>query len=230
LDAELLEALPNFRAQLDWFLAHRPELCENVASVTQPGTNRRRLFAVVNEERLRKILTRMLDASEFLSPFGIRSLSRYHRDQPYRLDLDGSNYEVAYQPAESTSGLFGGNSNWRGPIWVPINYLLIEALQKFDYYYGERFTVECPTGSGRALTLAQVATELSQRLIRIFLRDAQGRRPVFGGIAKFQDDPQFRDHVLFYEYFHGDDGAGLGANHQTGWTALIAKLIQQSGT
>ena len=229
LDAELLDALPNFRAQLDWFLTHRPELCDNMASVTQLGTNQRRLFAVVNEQRLRKILTRMLDESEFLSPYGIRSLSRYHRDYPYRLDLDGSHYEVAYEPAESTTGLFGGNSNWRGPIWFPINYLLIEALQKFDFYYGDRFTVECPTGSGHMLTLAQVATELSQRLIRLFLRDEKGKRPVFGAINKFQSDPQFRDYILFHEYFHGDVGAGLGANHQTGWTALIAKLIQQSG-
>ena len=229
LDAELLGALPNFRAQLDWFLTHRPELCDNMASVTQLGTNQRRLFAVVNEQRLRKILTRMLDESEFLSPYGIRSLSRYHRDYPYRLDLDGSHYEVAYEPAESTTGLFGGNSNWRGPIWFPINYLLIEALQKFDFYYGDRFTVECPTGSGHMLTLAQVATELSQRLIRLFLRDEKGKRPVFGAINKFQSDPQFRDYILFHEYFHGDVGAGLGANHQTGWTALIAKLIQQSG-
>ena len=229
LDAELLDALPNFRSALEWFLTHRPDLVDNVASVTQPGENNRRLFAVVNEDRLRRILSRMLDEREFLSRFGVRSISRHHLDQPYRLSLDGSTYEVAYQPAESITGTFGGNSNWRGPIWFPINFLLIEALQKFDHYYGSGFTVECPTGSGRMLTLAQVATELSQRLIGIFLRDGAGRRPVFGGIEKFQSDPYFREHIAFHEYFHGDNGAGLGASHQTGWTALVAKLIQQSG-
>jgi hypothetical protein len=229
LDSDLLAALPAFRERLDWFLAHRPDLTGNVAPVTQPGTQERRLFAVVNADRLRAILRCMLDEREFLSPFGLRSLSRHHLDHPYRLALDGASYEVCYEPAESRTALFGGNSNWRGPIWFPLNYLLIESLQKFDYYYGRGFTVECPTGSGRWLTLAEVATELSQRLIRIFLRDESGRRPVFGGTEKFDRDPHFRDLIPFHEYFHGDHGKGLGASHQTGWTALVAKLIQQSG-
>jgi hypothetical protein len=229
LDADLLDALPQFRARMDWFLGHRPDLCRNAASVTRPGRDGRRLFAVVNELRLRKILARVLDEGEFLSPYGIRSVSRFHRDHPFRIALDGHCYEVGYQPAESDSGLFGGNSNWRGPVWFPLNYLLIEALQKFDFYHCSGFSVECPLGSGRMLTLGRVARELSQRLIRIFLRAEDGRRPVFGGSEKLQTDPNFRDLISFHEYFHGDNGAGLGASHQTGWTALVAKLIQQSG-
>jgi hypothetical protein len=229
LDADLLEILPDFRRNLEWFLSHRPDLCADAASVTRVGQNDRRRFAVVNSDRLRKILARMLDENEFLSPFGLRSISRYHANHPYRLSLDGQAFEVNYEPAESRTGMFGGNSNWRGPIWFPINYLLIEALQKYAWYYGDEFKVECPMGSGRMLSLDEVASELSQRLIRIFLRDESGRRPVFGGFEKFQTDPQFRDYILFHEYFHGDNGAGLGASHQTGWTGLIAKLIQQSG-
>jgi hypothetical protein len=188
----------------------------------------RRLFAVVSERRLRAILQRMLDEGEFLSPHGIRSVSRFHAAHPYRMDLGGQTYEVRYEPAESRSGLFGGNSNWRGPVWFPINYLIVEALQKFDWYYGPSFTVECPVGSGRMLTLWEVSVELSRRLISIFIRH-QGRRPVFGGVERFQTDPHWHDCIPFHEYFHGDDGAGLGAMHQTGWTALVAKLIQQSG-
>jgi hypothetical protein len=230
IDHEVLELLPGFRRRLEWFLKNRPDLCSGMASVTRVGEQDRRRFAIVNSERLTQLLSRMLDEQEFLSPYGIRSVSRFHLDNPYRLTLDGATYEVGYQPAESTSGLFGGNSNWRGPVWFPINYLLIEALQKFDYFYGESFKVECPTGSGRMLTLWQVATELSQRLIRIFTRDELGRRAVFGGNEKFQGDPHWRDFVPFHEYFHGDNGTGIGASHQTGWTALVAKLIQQSGT
>ncbi|OLE55483.1 MAG: glucosidase [Acidobacteria bacterium 13_1_20CM_3_53_8] len=229
IDSELLDMLPDFRHRLEWFLSHRQDLSKDMASVTRAGEQDRRRFAVVNTDRLRSLLSKMLDENEFLSPYGIRSISRYHLEHPYRLTVDGTSYEVSYQPAESRSGLFGGNSNWRGPIWFPLNYLLIEALQKFDYFYGESFTVECPVGSGRMLTLWQVATELSQRLISIFTRDESGRRPVFGGNEKFQSDPNFRDLIPFHEYFHGDDGAGLGASHQTGWTALVAKLIQQSG-
>jgi hypothetical protein len=229
LEPDLLATLPHFRDRLDWFLAHRPDLCDNVAPVTQPGKQDRRLFAVLDENRLRAILVRMLAESEFLSPFGIRSLSRQHLDEPYRLSLNGQTHEVSYQPAESRTALFGGNSNWRGPVWFPLNYLLIESLQKFDYYYGSDFAVEFPTGSGQMMQLADIATELSQRLIRIFLRDGQGRRPVSGDVEKLNRDPHFRDLVLFYEYFHGDHGAGLGASHQTGWTGLVAKLIQQSG-
>jgi hypothetical protein len=229
IEADLLDALPQFRARLDWFLAHRPDLCANVAPVMQPGRQDRRLFAVVSAGRLRAIVARMLDEREFLSPFGIRSLSRHHLDQPFRISLNGQTHEVSYQPAESNSALFGGNSNWRGPVWFPLNYLLIESLQKFDHYYGAELAVEFPSGSGRPMSLADVATELSQRLIRLFLRGEGGRRPVFGGVTKFNDDPHFRDLVPFHEYFHGDHGAGLGASHQTGWTALVAKLIQQSG-
>jgi hypothetical protein len=172
-------------------------------------------------------LRRALDPAEFLSDHGIRALSRYHRDHPYVLQADGATYVVDYEPAESRTGTFGGNSNWRGPVWFPVNYLLIESLQKFHHYFGDDFKVECPTGSGRYLTLNEVADELSHRLIRLFVRDDGGRRPVFGGNETFQRDPHWRDYVLFYEYFHGDDGAGLGASHQTGWTGVVAKLIQQ---
>ena len=229
LDADLLQALPDFRRRLEWFLDHRLDLCADAASVTRVGEHDRRRFAVVNSDRLRQILAKMLNENEFLSPFGIRSISRWHRDHPYRLTQADQTFEVSYEPAESRTGMFGGNSNWRGPIWFPINYLLIEALQKYAWFYGQDYKVECPTGSGQMLTLDEVATELSQRLIRIFLRDEQGRRPVFGGIEKFQSDPHFRDLILFHEYFHADYGIGLGASHQTGWTGLVAKLIQQSG-
>jgi hypothetical protein len=172
----------------------------------------------------------MLDEGEFLSPYGIRSLSRFHAENPFKMGIDGRTYEVDYQPAESTTGLFGGNSNWRGPIWFPLNFLIIESLQKFHYYYGENYRVECPTGSGRMLSLWEVAAELSQRLSRLFLADDQGRRPAHGRGEIWSRDPHWRDLVLFYEYFHGDNGMGLGASHQTGWTALVAKLLQQSGT
>ncbi|HVF11167.1 MAG TPA: hypothetical protein VNA16_10210, partial [Abditibacteriaceae bacterium] len=229
LDAELLEMLPDFRTRLEWFLKYRPHLCAGAASVTRTGAGNRRLFSVVNAERLRRILTRVLDESEFLSPYGIRSVSRYHQEHPYQLTLNGATYQVGYEPAESTTQLFGGNSNWRGPVWFPLNYLLIESLQKFDHYYGADFQIECPTGSGRVLTLRDVATELSQRLIALFLQGQSGRRAVFGELEKFQSDPYWRDLIPFHEYFHGDNGAGLGASHQTGWTGLVAKLIQQSG-
>jgi hypothetical protein len=171
----------------------------------------------------------MLDENEFLSPFGLRALSRVHKDQPYRLPVNGLEYRVDYEPAESSTALFGGNSNWRGPIWFPVNYLLIESLQKFHYYLGDEFKVECPTGSGQFMTLWEVAADLSRRLTRIFLTDDRRSRPVHGGDAQYQHDPHWRDLVLFYEYFHGDDGSGIGASHQTGWTGLVAKLLQQSG-
>jgi hypothetical protein len=175
------------------------------------------------------VLAVMLDEREFLSPHGIRAISRVHKDEPYVLRVDGTEYRVAYEPGESTSGLFGGNSNWRGPIWFPINFLIVEALQKFHHYLGDQFTVECPTGSGNMLTLEQVAREISQRLSSIFLNDDNGRRPVFGHAERFQRDPHWHDLIPFHEYFHGDSGAGIGASHQTGWTALVAKLLQQSG-
>jgi hypothetical protein len=196
----------------------------------EPGMGERRLLALLRGHRMKSVLRRMLDENEFLSPYGVRALSRYHREHPYMLEVDGMRYAVEYEPAESTSGLFGGNSNWRGPIWLPVNFLIIEALQQFHHYYGDDFKVECPTGSGRYLTLSEVADELSQRLIRLFTRDEHGRRPVHGGQPIFQHDPHWRDHLLFYEYFHGDNGAGIGASHQTGWTGLVAKLIQQQAT
>ncbi len=193
------------------------------------GGNERGILALVREDRLRRILTRMLDENEFLSPYGIRAISRYHLEHPYTYDVGGREFRVAYVPGDSDSGMFGGNSNWRGPVWFPMNVMLIRALQHFYLYYGDRFTIECPTGSGRRMNLFEVANELSNRLIRIFRRDAKGRRPVFGGAEKFQSDPHWRDHLLFYEYFHGDNGAGIGASHQTGWTGLVAALIQLFG-
>jgi hypothetical protein len=229
LEPAALERQPGFRRRLEWFIRHRPDLTGDVACMETPGHAARRLLAVVDAERLRRVLQVMLDENEFLSPYGIRAVSRIHKEQPYCLEVNGVEYRVDYEPAESTSGLFGGNSNWRGPIWFPINFLLIEALQKFHHYYGDRFTVECPTGSGRMLTLWQVADELSKRLTRIFLKDEQGRRAVFGTNERIQTDPEWRDLVPFHEYFHGDTGAGVGASHQTGWTALVAKLLQQTG-
>jgi hypothetical protein len=175
-------------------------------------------------------MKRMLDPHEFLSPHGIRAISRYHLEQPYRLELDGSVHEVHYEPGESSTGLFGGNSNWRGPIWFPINFLIIEALQKFHHYYGDDFLVEAPTGSGQKLTLWQVAADISRRLESVFLRQADGRRPVFGDTELFQNDPHWRDYVPFHEYFHGDNGRGVGASHQTGWTGVVAKLLEQTAT
>lgn len=186
-------------------------------------------MAIVNQDKLRQILAKMLDESEFLSEYGIRALSRFHAEHPYRFYVDGLECRVDYEPAESSSGLFGGNSNWRGPIWFPVNYLLIESLQKFHSYLGDDFQVECPTGSGQMLSLAEVTAELSRRLTQIFLPNAAGNRPVYGGSGKFQTDPHWREFILFYEYFHGDNGAGIGASHQTGWTGLVAELIQQLG-
>ncbi|MBI5052320.1 MAG: glucosidase, partial [Chloroflexi bacterium] len=212
-----------------WFLTNRPELSRLVSHFEIPGLGQRRLLAMVRGHRLKKLLKRALDETEFLSDYGLRALSKYHEANPYTLHLDGTEHAVQYDPAESRSGLFGGNSNWRGPIWFPVNYLLIESLQRLHHYYGDDFTVECPTDSGKFLTLSQIADELSNRLIKIFARDHQSRRAVFGGNEIFQNDPHWRDHILFYEYFHGDNGAGLGASHQTGWTGLIAKLIQQQG-
>ena len=189
----------------------------------------RRLLAIVDRDKLRQVLRFMLDENEFLSPYGIRAVSRFHHEHPFTLGVDGMEHRVDYEPGESHSGLFGGNSNWRGPVWFPVNYLLIESLQKFYYYLGDDYKVECPTGSGKMMTLWEVAGELSRRLTRIFLRGADGHRPVHGSNGLFQDDPHWRDLVLFYEYFHGDNGSGVGASHQTGWTGLVAKLIQQSG-
>ena len=193
------------------------------------GVAERGILALVNPERLRRILTKMLDEREFLSPYGIRSLSKFHEQHPYRFDVDGQEYRVGYLPAESNTGMFGGNSNWRGPIWMPVNIMILRALQNFYLFYGDNFKIECPTGSGNEMNLFEVSKEITNRLIRMFTRDGQGRRPVYGATEKFQTDPHWRDHVLFYEYFHGDNGAGLGASHQTGWTGDVAKLIQLNG-
>jgi hypothetical protein len=226
---EYLDLFPRAAERIRHFLDRHRELVVNLPPPT-PGVGGRRLIAVLNETKLRRVLARMLDEERFLSPYGIRSLSRWHKDHPYVFTVHGEEYKVEYLPAESNTGMFGGNSNWRGPIWLPLNVLIIRGLLQFYTYYGDSFTIECPTGSGRRMTLFQVAKEISDRLTRIFLRDSEGRRPVYGGTAKFQDDPHWRDHILFYEYFHGDNGAGLGASHQTGWTGLVARLIQLFGT
>jgi len=229
LEPELLDRLPDFKRRMQWFISNRPDLTQNVACMRTPGHAERRLLSIVDQKQLRSVLRFMLDENEFLSPYGIRSISRFHKDHPYTLKVNGIEHSVDYEPAESTTGLFGGNSNWRGPVWFPLNYLIIESLQKFHHYLGEDFKVECPVGSGQMLTLWEVAGEISKRLSRIFLRDDNERRPVFGGSETFQTDPNWRDLVPFHEYFHGDNGSGIGASHQTGWTGLVAKLLQQSG-
>jgi hypothetical protein len=226
LEPELLERLPDFRRRLEWFLDYRPELASLVSHWEVEGKGHRRLLSLLRGHRMKCLLRRMLDETEFLADYGVRALSRFHADHPYTFRVDGSELSVGYQPAESDSGLFGGNSNWRGPIWFPVNYLIIESLQKFHHYYGDEFKVECPTGSGRYLTIEEICAELARRLTRIFLRDGNGQRPVFGDDQRRQSDPNFRDYVLFYEYFHGDTGRGVGASHQTGWTALVAKLLK----
>jgi hypothetical protein len=229
IEPALLDQVPEFKSHLEWFLEHRPNLVKLVSRWQEPGMGERRLLAILRGHRMKRVLYRMLDEKEFLSPYGIRALSRIYAEQPYALHMDGASYTVAYLPAESDSGLFGGNSNWRGPIWFPVNYLIIESLQQFHHYYSEDFLVEYPTHSGKKLTLNQIADEISHRLINIFLRDPTGRRPVFGANETFQNDPHWRDYIPFHEYFHGDNGSGIGASHQTGWTGLVAKLIQQQG-
>jgi len=228
LESNLIDRLPRFKHRMQWFMENRPEFAQHVETQSYDG-GIRRFLSLVNRHRLRSVMRYLLDEDEFLSPYGVRALSRYHKDHPYVLNLMGLEHRVDYEPAESRTPHFGGNSNWRGPVWFPVNYLLIESLQKFHYFLGDHYKVEYPVGSGQQVTLWQVATELSRRLIGMFLRDGKGRRPVFGGTELFQRDPHWRDHVLFYEYFHGDNGAGIGASHQTGWTGLVAKLIQQSG-
>jgi hypothetical protein len=225
-----LQNIERLRARLRWVITERSPLLETIAPPDKPGVANRRLLAILDEPKLRRVLSRMLDENEFLSPYGIRSLSRAHLHHPYDLWVDGHQYRVAYQPAESDNGLFGGNSNWRGPIWMPMNVLIIRALANLYAYYGDEFRVECPTGSGRMMTLFEVARDISQRLENVFRRGSEGRRPVFGGAEKFQTDPLWRDNLLFYEYFHGDNGAGLGASHQTGWTGVIARLIHLFAT
>jgi hypothetical protein len=225
------EQVPRVLANYQKRLVRMPELMASIHPTGKGhlGVAERGILALVNEQRLRRILTRMLDEDEFLSPYGIRALSRYHLDHPYIFSVHGEEYRVQYLPAESDSGMFGGNSNWRGPIWMPVNALIIRALLAFYLYYGDNFRIECPTGSGNMMNLFEVSKEIAGRLTRIFLPDENGRRPVYGGTEKFQSDPHWRDLILFYEYFHGDDGAGLGASHQTGWTGLVAKLIELYG-
>jgi len=229
LDSRLVDKLPGFKRRMDWFLEHRHDLTANIACMRTPGERNRRLLSLVGQEQLRRVLKVMLDESEFLSPYGVRALSAAYRAKPFVMPVNGHAHQVSYEPAESSTSLFGGNSNWRGPVWFPVNFLLIESLQKFHHYLGDSFTVEFPTGSGTQLTLWEVSVELSRRLTQIFLLREDGTRPVHGVNRAYRDDPHWRDLVLFYEYFHGDDGSGVGASHQTGWTGLIAKLLQQSG-
>jgi hypothetical protein len=229
LEPEALDQLPGFKRRMQWFLDNVPNVPHHIEMTQTSAHGIRRQLSIVSRRKLMRILRYMLDEQEFLAPHGIRSVSKFHARNPYVLTIDGREYRVGYDPAESASGLFGGNSNWRGPVWFPLNFLLIESLQRFHFYYGDQLKVECPTGSGHMMTLWEVAEEISRRLASIFLRGSDGRRPVYGGNELFQTDPNWRDLIPFYEYFHGDNGAGLGASHQTGWTALVAKLLQQSG-
>ena len=229
LEDKWLDKFPEFLKRTEWFLKNRPDLTADIACMQLEGREHRRLLALVNSDKLRRVLEYMLDETEFLSDYGIRSLSKVHEKKPYKVTLGEQEYGVKYEPGESLSGMFGGNSNWRGPIWFPMNYLLIEALQKFDYYYGDEFKIEFPKGSGNEMNLWDISQEIEKRLCRIFVKDDEGNRAVNGKTEKFQTDENWRDNILFYEYFHGDTGCGLGANHQTGWTGLIAKLLQQLG-
>jgi len=229
-EGKLLKHAPELAPRMHRFLDSRPELRAFIHDPARIGYSGRRLAAILDESKLRRVLARMLDEREFLSPFGIRSLSRYHASHPYVFRFGRQEYGITYTPAESDSGMFGGNSNWRGPIWMPVNALIVRALYQYYGYYGNYFTIECPTGSGRMMTLYEVAEEITRRLTSLFLRGADGRRPVNGGVKMFQEDPHWRDHVLFYEYFHGDNGAGLGASHQTGWTGLIAPMMRMFAT
>ena len=222
---ELFDSLPEFKKRLDFFLREKPKLASLVSSWIQPGYDKHRLFSLMRGHRMKSVLQRMLSSDEFLSEYGIRSLSKYHDQHPYTMKINGDTLSIRYTPGESDTQMFGGNSNWRGPIWFPINFLIMESLRKFDSYYGEDFSIEYPTGSGKFLTMDIIAKELSLRCISIFTKDKNGNRPMFGTNKKFQEDPHFKDHLLFYEYFHGDSGKGLGASHQTGWTALVAEMI-----
>jgi len=229
LEPEIVDRLPGFKRRMQWFVDNHPDVPEHIEMTQRSARGTRRLLSLVNRKHLKRVLGRMLDETEFFSDYGVRALSRYHLEHPYEVYVNGHVNRVDYEPAESSTGLFGGNSNWRGPIWFPVNYLLIESLQKFHHYYGEDFKVQCPARTDEEADLWQVSSEISKRLGRIFLRGKDGRRPVAGGLEQFQNDPHWRDLVLFHEYFHGDNGAGLGASHQTGWTGLVAKLLEQSG-
>jgi hypothetical protein len=226
LEAEQLERFPGFAERMDWFLRNRPDLARLVAPWEKHGAAERRLLALVHGDRLQRVMSRLFDPAEFLSDHGLRSLSRYHAEHPYRLTIDGSERSVGYEPADSQSGLFGGNSNWRGPIWFPLNYLIVESLRRFHAYYGETFRIDLPgSGASESVSLADAADDLVRRLIGIFLPGADGRRPVWGGREPFASDQAWGADPWFHEYFHGDSGAGLGASHQTGWTALVAALL-----
>jgi hypothetical protein len=229
-DGAALAKYPEMGERLQSFLAARPEIRAAIHDPGKLGVANRRLASILDETKLRRVLAKMLDEGEFLGPYGIRSLSRYHAEHPYVITVGGQEFRVAYVPAESDTGMFGGNSNWRGPIWMPVNALIIRALLQYYIYYGNEFTVECPTGSGRQMNLYQVAEEIARRLASMFLKDRDGRRPVYGGTRKFQEDLHWRDLILFYEYFHGDNGAGLGASHQTGWTGVIARTMHLFAT
>jgi hypothetical protein len=229
-EGKVLEKFPELRERFRWFLESRPEIRVAIHDPVKQGVAGRRLTSILDETKLRRVLAKMLDENEFLSEFGIRSLSRFHADHPYVIHVGGQEFRVSYLPAESDTGMFGGNSNWRGPIWMPVNGLIVRALLQYYLYYGDDFQVECPTGSGRSMTLYQVAEEIARRNANLFLRDKDGRRAVYGGVRKFQDDPHWRDLVLFYEYFHGDNGAGLGASHQTGWTGIVARMMHLFAT
>ncbi len=227
IEENWLENFPDFKKRTEWFLKNRPDLTEEISCLQEEGRDNRRLLSIVNTGKLKRILRYLFSKEEFLSDYGIRSLSKFHENHPYKLTIVGKHYEIAYEPGESRSGMFGGNSNWRGPVWFPLNYLLIEALQKFDYFYGDNLKIEFPTGAGNEMNLWQISQELEKRLCRIFLKNRDGKRAVFGETEKFQSDKFWRDNILFYEYFHGDTGCGLGASHQTGWTSLLAKLLNQ---
>ena len=226
LEPSLLKQVPEFTQRMEWFLKNKPELAKLVSRWHEPGIGDRRLLSLLRGHRMKALLRRLLDEREFLSDFGIRGLSKYHDKHPYVFQCDNKENIVDYQPAESNSYMFGGNSNWRGPIWFPVNYLLIESMQKFHHYYGDDFQIESPVGSDKQVTILEASNEIAQRLMRIFKKNTHGKRPVYGHQPRMQVDPHFRDHILFYEYFHGDSGRGVGASHQTGWTALIAKLLQ----
>src|SRR5712691_7823615 len=229
LEPEMVDHLPGFKRRMQWFIENVPHVAGLIETARRPSGGVRSLLSLVNRARLLRVLRNLLDEAALLSPHGVRALSRYHLQHPYILRMDGDTHSVDYEPAESTTGLFGGNSNWRGPVWFPLNFLLIESLQKFHHFYGDDLKAECPTGSGRKKSLWEVAADISRRLTRIFLRSKDGHRPLYGGTQKFQADPFWRDYILFYEYFHGENGAGLGASHQTGWTSLVTKLLEQSG-
>jgi hypothetical protein len=230
LDEGATQGLEGFRGRMQWFLDNRPDLARQVAIMQRSpsGGHDRRLLAIPTRERLVRVLRYVLDEREFLSPYGVRSLSKVHAEHPYEIDVDGAAYRVAYDPGESTTGMFGGNSNWRGPVWFPLNYLLIEALERYHHFYGDELRVECPVGSGVRLTLAEVAHELARRMSSLFIADASGHRPCDGGDARYATDPHWRELVRFHEYFHGDTGRGLGASHQTGWTALVVRCLEDA--